>query len=645
MALSSYPESIDVGAWPHQRRYVRRSRELVVRFDGSLDFAQQTHYLQSLGLQPRVLEQHRGRFDSLHAAGMRWIEQVDEGGPDGLRGRARELAQFGPIADATPVFMPEDGGEWDAAIPRPGDLLVRIPDERLSEVEAQLGQLDLDHVPIVSGHLAGGHRLFRLRAGRLRDDGFGFDEADGELLLDAVVAVSGVEGVEHDWLKLESYQTYPHGPSDPYWDEQWSLQRIGMEEAWKAVGTTPGVPVAVIDSGFDVGHPDLSFHSLRLDAEDLWLNGVASFAVGPSGDPHGTAVAGVVGAQVNNNRGVASVGNGCQIVPIRLGNEPTPGSLATALGWARQNGFRVANMSLTVIATSTVIAAIDEAWAAGMVLCASTGNMPPYLGARSVGFPARHCRVIGVGACDKHGRRFRCRGYTDEQWQSRYGPGVDVVAPGTRVYTTDQRVDGFNPPPPGWRTGANGQPLWLGGETDGYGGDPDYLAVFGGTSGAAPHVAGLASLILSQRPTLSVEGVRNLIERTCDPPAGPLQDHPKRLGGPRWNNEVGCGLINVAAALADIASDPPLPMCPPNPDPCEQAETVSYMGFLGRGPGTQWRIYATRSLDRWIEVREEDILAADQIPTGGWWVRVRRGAPMRRVVSRNVTAESTTAPR
>ncbi len=121
--------------------------------------------------------------------------------------------------------------------------------------------------------------------------------------------------------------------------------------------------------------------------------------------------------------------------------------------------------------------------------------------------PANINKVIAVGAVGMFGIRWE---------KSNYGTGLDVVAPGTNIYTTDrQGSDGYNN-----ASGING----------------DYYSNFGGTSAAAPHVAGIAALILSVNPDLHGYQVGDYINNTAS---------NNRV----WNSQTGYGLVNAGTAV------------------------------------------------------------------------------------------------
>lgn len=634
----TYESARDVGRAPYARRYHRRPDELILHFADGVDI---DAFFADPGcpVTPVTFAENAPRFASLFATGRRWVAAVE--GDGDLRGLARDL-EAGPDIDmATPVFEPR--GDLDfAATPLPGEFLVLADDGRLDEVAAVLADLELHLVPGVGEHLPGGHALFRLAPDRLRDDGF-------TALGDVVAAHPAIRGVEHDWMQIQTFQAFPKDPPSEWRAkvvEQPNLERIGMRAAWARTGGGPGAPIVVVDSGFESDHPDLPLHhdtEYWLDVEKLWRTGslVASNSTDPSDVFHGMQVAGIAGARTDNDViGVAGVACGCGIVPVRVGGAPTAAQIAAGIGWSRRvaalsgGGIRVVNLSLTTAPTIAVIDAVEAAVADDLVLCAASGNI--WVGAdggRTVGFPAVHDGVIGVGACDERGDA-RAVLTPPGAWQSRYGEGLDVVAPGVDLWTTDDRAPkaGFN----------------LDGRLDDMYGTPkptgdangEYFARFGGTSGATPHVAGLASLILAQVPGMSAARLRHVISATCEQIGGlPYGARPRWSGAPAWTPECGHGLIQAAAALDDghPSRTEALPIVAPRPD---RTGTVPYEGRLGPGGGGVVRIYGDLALQTWIEVLAADIVDMEPLATGflGDRVYVRRGAPVRRVVTRPMRA-------
>ena len=152
-----------------------------------------------------------------------------------------------------------------------------------------------------------------------------------------------------------------------------------------------------------------------------------------------------------------------------------------------------------------------------------------------------------MGACGRDGRRKMLASGDGEAWFSRGGLGLDVVAPGIGIPTTDATAaGGYN------GGGASRRVEWFARRYEGMdAGDPagNYLHCFTGTSAAVAHVSGLAGLLVSQKPSRSAERVREIIQRTCDRVGGPgLYPLPNR--GMPWGSGMGCGVVDADAALA-----------------------------------------------------------------------------------------------
>ena len=322
--------------------------------------------------------------------------------------------------------------------------------------------------------------------------------------------------------------------NDSFFTDQWGLNNTGQNDGIVGVDInycnarqiTTGnadIVVAVLDHGVESNHPDLTnMYSLSFDTE----NGTSPSIVRGN---HGTACAGIIGANANNNNGVAGIAPNCPIMSISNSLAGTPDSRmkrADGINFAWNNGASVISNSWR---SSVQYAVIDDAInnAAmygrndkGCVIVFASGN--DYNS--TVSYPARLDNVIAVGSINSSGIRADF---------SNYGTALDLVAPGVNISTTD-------------RQGNNGYNTYS--STNDYT-NRDYTKNFSGTSAACPLVAGIAALVLSVNPNLTGRQVRDIIESTAQKVGGynyqPDQNHPNGT----WNNEVGYGLVDAYAAV------------------------------------------------------------------------------------------------
>jgi subtilisin family serine protease len=266
-----------------------------------------------------------------------------------------------------------------------------------------------------------------------------------------------------------------------------------------------GVVVAVIDTGVRAGHPDLNGHVVA--GYDFISPGTL-----PSDENgHGTHVAGVIAALVNNRRGVASVAPGSRIMPVRVLDSSGVGDSATvgkAIIWAVQHGAKVINLSLSSTRADTATkAAVAYAISKNVVVVAAAGNRGCGLLGSPRTYPAAYPGVLGVAAITSAG---------DVASYSSCGDWVDVAAPGSGILST---------------TTARPSPS--------LGCPPDYCTL-SGTSMAAPHVAGAAALEISKLgPGASQATIRGLIQSTADD-----------TGRAGYDTRSGYGVINPRRMLS-----------------------------------------------------------------------------------------------
>jgi subtilisin family serine protease len=311
----------------------------------------------------------------------------------------------------------------------------------------------------------------------------------------------------NDELFQYQYALYNKGgtlqiPGSPTGKQRADIKATG---AWDYARGNPDVLVAVLDTGVDYTHPDLSSKVISTgrdfvndddDAfDDHW---------------HGTHVAGIIGAATNNSTGIAGVAWDCRILPGKIIPAEGEGEyswLIEALVWAAdytsgQAKVGVINMSVGGEEPAEALEeALEYAYNKGIVLVAASGND----GIPGVLYPAAYDNYcLAVGASD----------YQDEiAVFSNSGPEVDVAAPGVWVLSTI--------------------PMAMV--------EPGYLpfAYASGTSMAAPHVSGFAALIKSHKPWLTPADIMKIIKYTPD------DIHEAGL-----DEYAGYGRINTERALA-----------------------------------------------------------------------------------------------
>ncbi len=320
-------------------------------------------------------------------------------------------------------------------------------------------------------------------------------------------------------------------PNDPLFEAQWWLDSVQAPEAWQITEGDSTVHIGFVDTGVDWLHPDLKFQFAINPLEDInhdglfeaWPsdslgvnargdtvygdidgkdhdgNGYANDVIGynfvnqeepgigdvstrspfpydvPGGahSGHGTAIAGILAAQQDNNIGVSGIAPKCKLVALRAFNPDGTGSdddIATAIVYAADNHVQILNLSFGDIIPSLLQRdAIRYAIGKGVTVFGSSGND----GSTGPNYPSDFDEVVSVGGTAPQGLYIF----------TTHGEELDVVAPGQDVYTTQ-----------------------LGGGYDSV----------SGTSASSPIAAGIAALLLSKNPNLTPIELRSIMESTTE---------------------------------------------------------------------------------------------------------------------------------
>lgn len=334
-------------------------------------------------------------------------------------------------------------------------------------------------------------------------------------------------------------------PNDPLYSDQWAFTQINAPAAWDIITGTTDVAVAVLDSGLDTTHPDLT-GQLWVNPGEVADNGVDDDNNGYVDDingwniyqnnadltdstGHGTEVAGVIAAATNNGAGMAGMCWNCRLMVIKVtqpGGIANYSDIAAGIAYAGQKGAKVINLSVGGSSDSITLRSAIAAASATSVIVGGAGNnnsSAPFYPAAYDDF------VLAVAGTTFNDTKVNT---------SNYGTWVDISAPGEAITTT-----------------------FSGG---GYGSTS-------GTSMAAPFASGLAGLLRSQHPDWSPNQVRAHIIRTAD------NVDNLNLG---YEAQLGSGRINANGAV----NTTPMPM-------------VQFVNYAANGQTNSWlKTSATVSL-------------------------------------------------
>lgn len=361
-------------------------------------------------------------------------------------------------------------------------------------------------------------------------------------------------------------------PNDPLFPRQWHLNNtntnntvgfpvdLNITSAWDSVRGS-NVIVGVADDGLDLTHPDL-VTNLATGLHYNWRGG-------PSGDPsprnssewHGTAVAGLIAARGNNSVGVTGVAPGAKLAGLSIlsGNVARDADLIAMLKW-KPDQIAVKNMSFSTSPDNgrefgTIASGVKDAlvWATengrgkkGTVLVQANGNgnTATVFGSGLYTFPlyssddsqwdefANSVRVISVAAINSFGQP---ADYTE------HGANISVCAPSSRAREDAGFLNGLV------TTGING--LYR-----------TTANPFGGTSGSAALVSGVAALMLEANPTLGWRDVKQILMQTARQPSTSFRKASiKNQAGQEFSYIFGAGVVDADAAVQAVSEHQNLP--------------------------------------------------------------------------------------
>lgn len=326
-------------------------------------------------------------------------------------------------------------------------------------------------------------------------------------------------------------------PNDPYFNNQWYLSRIGFNSVWGKSFIGKNVVVAIIDSGVNIEHSDLVDNIWRNKFEiagngkDDDKNGFIDDVYGwdfvnniPDPKPkitetggedglnHGTMIAGIIGASVNNEIGVSGVSSNVKLMTLRSLNENGEGKIndvVRAIDYAINNGADIINLSFSGLGYNKGFEeAVERANRAGVIVVAAAGNSNSDLDEEPL-YPAcfkgsgKKNIVVSVGSTDTLDQKATF---------SSFGQNcVDISAPGISFFSTYFYDDKNNK-------------------------EKEYNGYWSGTSMSAAVVSGSLALIKEANPKLSSEQVLEILFKSAD---------DINTLNPFYVNELGAGRVNL----------------------------------------------------------------------------------------------------
>ncbi len=315
-------------------------------------------------------------------------------------------------------------------------------------------------------------------------------------------------------------------PDDPRFASQYAHSLSQTDLAWDMTWGDSWVVIGVTDDGIDLDHEDLAANIWQNSGEipqngiDDDANGYVDDVAGwdfvdddndanPNGfDQHGTHVAGIAAAEIDNARGVAGVAGGSTILPLKIYDGAQPGAwtsavVAEAFAYAADNGANIVTTSYNIdpfAGDPVFTAGLQYLYDADVLHFNSAGNA-------NTKNPPRQAfeQSILVANTNQYDRKFS---------SSNYGDGIDLTAPGVQIVSTM----------PG----------------------SDYGSLTG-TSMATPNAAGAAALIWSANPTWTRDQVAAQLLATAD---------NIDLLNPNYAGQLGAGRVNPFRALTETPGPP-----------------------------------------------------------------------------------------
>ncbi|MFA6431693.1 MAG: S8 family serine peptidase [Candidatus Margulisiibacteriota bacterium] len=355
-------------------------------------------------------------------------------------------------------------------------------------------------------------------------------------------------------------------PNDPGFANQWGLTKIYAPQAWDKTMGSNTYEIAVLDTGIYYNHEDFSGRLDMVKAYDF---------VNKDTDPldgfgHGTAVSGVIGATTNNGKGVAGVDWSAKILPIKVLDDSGSGDtidVSAALAYCaalKAAGLNIVAINMSLGQYNSMEAGHEGdryyeddptelkencqlAYDQGIVLVAAAGNGNVDWNT----YPAYYSTVIAVAATDQSDVR-SVWGSTDSitgrTQASNYGTWVDVSAPGTNIYSTNN--------------------------------DGSYR-YWNGTSLASPYVAGLVGLIKTDKPSLTAAEIVTRIKT--------YTDNVDSLQEAAYQGKIGSGRVNAQNTLTALSAS--------ITSPTSGAYKNSSFGIYGTASGRNFLNYTLKAID------------------------------------------------